>query len=115
MCSREILKQWADVFTSDVSPWGSSTVTIDMVNQFLIKRSSSFRAQYLKDKNLVPNSPCLVAQDMWDAFAEHLTDRTSAQAFLAVYPPVHEVRAQSDCHDPGTDSVPPMDDGTNTF
>ena len=115
MCSREILKQWADVFTSDVSPWGSSIVTIDMVKQFLMKRISSFRAQYLKDQNLVPNSPCLVPQDMWDAFAEHLTDRTSAQAFLAVYPPVHEVRAQSDCHDPGTDSVPPMDDGTNSF
>ena len=114
-CPREILKHWADVFTSDVSPWGSSTVTIDMVKQFLMKRISSFRAQYLKDQKLAPNSPCLVPKDIWDAFAEHLTDRKSAQVFLAVYPPVHEVRAQSDCDDPGTNSVPSMDDGANSF
>ena len=99
-CPPEMLKNWAERFTSDVSLWGSSTVTIDMVKQFLMKRISSFRAQYLLDPNLAPDSPCLVPKESWDAFAKHLTDRKSAQAFLAGYPPVHEVTAQSDCHDP---------------
>ena len=84
----------------DVSLWGSSTVTIDMVKQFLMKRISSFRAQYLLDQNLAPDSPCLVPTESWDAFAQHLTDCKSAQAFLAGYPRVDEVTAQSDCHDP---------------
>ena len=99
-CPPEMLKNWAERFTSDVSLWGSSTVTIDMVKQFLMKRISSFRAQYLLDPNLAPDSPCLVPNESWDAFAKHLTDRKSAEAFLAGYPPVHEVTAQSDCHDP---------------
>ena len=50
-CPPEMLNNWAERFTSDVSLWGSSTVTIDMVKQFLMKRISSFRAQYLKDIN----------------------------------------------------------------
>ena len=99
-CPPEMLKNWAERFTSDVSLWGSSTVTIDMVKQFLMKRISSFRAQYLLDPNLAPDSPCLVPKESWDAFAKHLTDRKSAEAFLAGYRPVHEVTAQSDCHDP---------------
>ena len=78
-----MLKNWAELFTSDVSLWGSSTVTIDMVKQFLMKRISSFRAQYLLDQNLAPDSPCLVPNESWDAFAKHLTDRKSAEAFLA--------------------------------
>ena len=99
-CPPEILQNWAELFTSDVSLWGSSAVSIDMVKQFLMKRISSFRAQCLLDQNLAQDSPCLVPIESWDAFAQHLTDRKSAQAFLAGYPPVHEVTAQSDCHDP---------------
>ena len=99
-CLTETLQELAELFTSDVSLWGSSTVTIDMVKQFLMKRISSFRAQYLLYQNLAPDSPCLVPNESWDAFAQHLTDRKSAQAVLAGYPPVHEVTAQSDCHDP---------------
>ena len=98
-CPPERLQNWAEVFTSDASLWGSSTISIDMVKQFLMKRISSFRAQCLLDQNLATDSPCLVPNESWDAFAQHLTDRKSAQAFLAGYPPVHEATAQSECYD----------------
>jgi len=99
-CPPDMLQHWAELFTSDASLWGSGAVSIDMVKQFLMKRISSFRAQCLLDQNLAPDSPCLVPTKSWNAFVQHLTDCKSAQAFLAGYPPVHEVTGQSDCHDP---------------
>ena len=90
-CPQGTLQKWAELFTSDDSVWGSSTVTIDMVKQFLMQRISSFRARYFLDQISALDSPFLVPNYSWDDFAKHLADCKSAEEFLAGYPRVHEV------------------------
>lgn len=86
-CLEEDLQHYAKQFTSS-NTWGSGTISIDMVKQFLMQRISTFRAAELSDDSFGPDQPFIVPSSLRKSFFDHLCAEEPAQQHLKSYPVV---------------------------
>ena len=91
-CSDEYLQARAKQFIGKSNTWGSDSISIDMVKQFLMQRISAFRAAQLSNGSVRPGTTFVVPKDMQSHFFDYLCEEEPAIKHLDCYPDVGDAR-----------------------